>query len=64
MTSNVVIVSAICCCTMRLKRSLGAGGVTKAIGGRTVRRLANPKYPQEYLQNAAAIQAEKSSWTW
>ena len=44
--------------------SLGAGGVTKAIGGRTVRRLANPKYPQEYLQNAAAIQAEKSSWTW
>ena len=44
--------------------SLGAGGVTKAIGGRTVRRLANPKYPHEYLQNAAAIQAEKSSWTW
>lgn len=44
--------------------SLGAGGVTKAIGGRTVRRLANPKYPQEYLQNAAAIQAEKSSWAW
>ena len=29
-----------------------------------VRRLANPKYPQEYLQNAAAIQAEKSSWAW
>ena len=44
--------------------SLGAGGVTKAIGGRTVRRLANPKYPQEYLQNAATIQAEKSSWAW
>jgi oxygen-independent coproporphyrinogen III oxidase len=44
--------------------SLGAGGVTKAIGGRTVRRLANPKYPQEYLQNAAAIQAEKAAWTW
>lgn len=44
--------------------SLGAGGVTKAIGGGTVRRLANPKYPQEYLQNAAAIQAEKADWAW
>ena len=44
--------------------SLGARGETKAIGGRAVRRHGHPKYPHEYLQNAAAIQAEKSSWAW
>ena len=46
--------------------SLGAGGRDQGPIRRQgrVRRLANPKYPQEYLQNAAAIQAEKSSWTW
>lgn len=44
--------------------SLGAGGVTKFIGEGTVRRAANPKYPQEYLQSIDRITAEKASWTW
>lgn len=44
--------------------SLGAGGVTKFIGSGSVRRLANPKYPQEYLHTIDAIQAEKAAWTW
>lgn len=39
--------------------SLGAGGVTKLVEGGVVRRLANPKYPQEYLRNMGAIQAGK-----
>ena len=29
--------------------SLGAGGVTKLIGGGKILRLANPKFPQDYL---------------
>ncbi len=37
--------------------SLGAGGVTKVIEGGTVRRLANPKYPQEYLRDLERILA-------
>lgn len=44
--------------------SLGAGGVTKSIGAGSVRRAANPKYPQEYIQNIDAIQAEKAAWIW
>ncbi len=44
--------------------SLGAGGVTKSIGSGSVRRAANPKYPQEYIQNIDAIQAEKAAWSW
>lgn len=39
--------------------SLGAGGVTKLVKGGVVRRLANPKYPQEYLRNMGAIQVGK-----
>lgn len=42
--------------------SLGAGGVTKLVEGGVVRRLANPKYPQEYLRNMGAIQAEKAAF--
>lgn len=41
--------------------SLGAGGVTKFVGEGTVRRAANPKYPQEYLPQ---LRAEKAAWTW
>ena len=44
--------------------SLGAGGVTKFVGEGTVRRAANPKYPQEYLQNSGRIAAEKAAWAW
>ena len=44
--------------------SLGAGGVTKLVEGGVVRRLANPKYPQEYLRNMGAIQAEKAAFSW
>ena len=29
--------------------SLGAGGVTKLVGGGNILRLANPKFPQDYL---------------
>lgn len=42
--------------------SLGAGGVTKFIGAGSVRRLANPKYPQEYIHTIDAILAEKAAW--
>ena len=44
--------------------SLGAGGVTKLVEGGVVRRLANPKDPQEYLRNMGAIQAEKAAFSW
>ena len=43
---------------------VGAGGVTKLVEGGVVRRLANPKYPQEYLRNMGAIQAEKAAFSW
>ena len=39
--------------------SLGAGGVTKTIGNGCVKRLANPKYPQEYIGAIDAIVEEK-----
>ena len=39
--------------------SLGAGGVTKTIGGGCVRRQANPKYPQEYLRDLPRLMEEK-----
>ena len=35
--------------------SLGAGGVTKFISDACVSRLANPKYPQEYLREIDRI---------
>ena len=37
--------------------ALGAGGVTKlcADGGRCVSRIANPKYPKEYIEQGEAI---------
>lgn len=37
--------------------ALGAGGVTKLCGdgGRSISRIANPKYPKEYIDNAEAI---------
>ena len=44
--------------------SLGAGGVTKFVGEGTVRRAANPKYPQEYLRQLPQLRAEKAAWTW
>lgn len=44
--------------------SLGAGGVTKTVGGGTVRRMANPKYPQEYIRTIQDIVEEKSAWSW
>ncbi len=44
--------------------SLGAGGVTKFVGEGTVRRAANPKYPQEYLRQLSQLRAEKAAWTW
>ena len=42
--------------------SLGAGGVTKTVGNGSVRRLANPKYPQEYLRDLERILDEKTSF--
>jgi oxygen-independent coproporphyrinogen-3 oxidase len=39
--------------------SLGAGGVTKTIGDGTVKRLSNPKYPQEYLRDLSRLTEEK-----
>ena len=42
--------------------SLGAGGVTKFVENGVVRRMANPKYPQEYLRTIDTIRAEKAAW--
>ncbi|MDY3015398.1 MAG: coproporphyrinogen dehydrogenase HemZ [Evtepia sp.] len=42
--------------------SLGAGGVTKTIGEGCVKRLANPKYPQEYLRDLDRIIEEKTTY--
>ena len=39
--------------------SLGAGGVTKTVAAGCVKRLANPKYPQEYLRTIDEIVKEK-----
>ena len=42
--------------------SLGAGGVTKLIrpGGQEILRLANPKYPQDYLSAREKILGQKA----
>ena len=42
--------------------SLGAGGVTKFVENGVVRRMANPKYPQEYLRTIDTIRVEKAAW--
>ena len=42
--------------------SLGAGGITKAIGGGCVRRIANPKYPQEYIRDIDRVIREKEAF--
>jgi len=44
--------------------SLGSGGVTKSVRYQTgqVSRLANPKYPQEYLRDRERILREKRSF--
>lgn len=41
--------------------SLGAGGVTKLVNPRSgkIVRLANPKYPKEYLEQWERIAADK-----
>jgi len=39
--------------------SLGAGGVTKLIGGGTILRLTNPKYPQDYLSGLDKVLEQK-----
>ena len=39
--------------------SLGAGGVTKLIGGGKILRLANPKFPQDYLSGLDKVLGQK-----
>ena len=39
--------------------SLGAGGVTKLIGGGKLLRLTNPKFPQDYLTNLDKVLGQK-----
>ena len=39
--------------------SLGSGGITKVIDGTKVERLANPKYPHEYIRNIDEICRKK-----
>lgn len=39
--------------------SLGAGGVTKLIGGGKLLRLANPKFPQDYLSGLDRVLEQK-----
>ncbi len=40
--------------------SLGAGGVTKLIGGGKILRLTNPKFPQDYLSGLDRVLAQKA----
>ena len=42
--------------------SLGAGGVTKSIGAGQVTRMANPKYPQEYIRDSARVLEDKQTF--
>lgn len=42
--------------------ALGCGGSSKRVGGGTVSRLTNPKYPQEYLRDLPRILEEKAAW--
>jgi len=42
--------------------ALGAGGITKQVGDGKVKRLGNPKYPQEYLRALPRILEEKRAW--
>ena len=39
--------------------SLGAGGVTKLIGGGEIIRLTNPKFPQDYLTGMEKVLGQK-----
>ena len=39
--------------------SLGAGGITKQVSGGKIKRLSNPKYPQEYIRDIEQIKAKK-----
>ena len=39
--------------------SLGAGGVTKLIGGGKIIRLTNPKFPQDYLSGLDSVLRQK-----
>ena len=39
--------------------SLGSGGITKIVEGNKLERLANPKYPQEYIRNIDDIAKKK-----
>lgn len=39
--------------------SLGAGGVTKLIGGGKILRLTNPKFPQDYLSGLDKVLGQK-----
>ena len=41
--------------------ALGAGGVTKLCGGGKIRRVANPKYPLEYIRERERIIARAAS---
>ena len=43
--------------------ALGSGGVSKLCsqGGRKILRVANPKYPKEYIERIDAIAAEKAA---
>ena len=41
--------------------SLGAGGVTKLIGGGKLLRLSNPKYPQDYLSGLDKVLEQKQA---
>lgn len=40
--------------------SLGAGGVTKLIGGGKILRLTNPKFPQDYLSGLDKVLGQKA----
>ena len=40
--------------------SLGAGGVTKLIGGGKIVRLTNPKFPQDYLSGLDKVLGQKA----
>jgi oxygen-independent coproporphyrinogen-3 oxidase len=46
--------------------SLGAGGVTKRIdpAAGSLKRIVNPKYPKEYMEQIASVREKKERVLW
>ncbi|MEG2455388.1 MAG: coproporphyrinogen dehydrogenase HemZ [Oscillospiraceae bacterium] len=60
-TYNVCMMEELCSVV-----SLGGGGVTKLVSRETgsIQRIANPKYPKEYVENIEKILTQKETLPW